>query len=38
LNLEWVVLPPRSNKDAIPDEATVSTILPCPCKWDRSVI
>ncbi len=29
LNLEWAVLPPRSNKDAIPDEATTSTIFPC---------
>ncbi|CAM6007627.1 unnamed protein product [Sphagnum balticum] len=38
LNLEWVVLPPRSNKDAILDEATASTILPCLCRWDRSVV
>jgi len=38
LNLEWVVLPPRSNKDAIPDEATASTILPCPCRRDISVV
>jgi len=38
LNLEWAVLPPRSNKDAIPDEATASTILPCPRKRDRSVV
>jgi len=30
LNLEWAVLPPRNNKDAILDEATASTILPCP--------
>ncbi|CAM6025369.1 unnamed protein product [Sphagnum balticum] len=38
LNLEWAVLPPRSNKDAIPDDVTASTILPCPCKQDRSVV
>ncbi|KAH9544883.1 hypothetical protein CY35_12G019400 [Sphagnum magellanicum] len=38
LNLEWVVLPPGSNKDAIPDEATTSTILPCPRRRDRSVV
>ncbi|CAM6023564.1 unnamed protein product [Sphagnum balticum] len=38
LNLEWAVLPPRSNKDAIPDEATASTILPCPHRRDRSVV
>ncbi|KAH8947734.1 hypothetical protein BDL97_11G058600 [Sphagnum fallax] len=38
LNLEWAVLPPKSSKDAIPDEATTSTILPCPCKWNRSVV
>ncbi|CAM6023861.1 unnamed protein product [Sphagnum balticum] len=38
LNLEWAVLPPRSNKNAIPDEATVSTILPCPRKRDRIVV
>ncbi len=38
LNLEWAVLPPRSNKDAIPDEATTSTIFPCPCRRDRSVV
>ncbi|KAH9560523.1 hypothetical protein CY35_06G109200 [Sphagnum magellanicum] len=38
LNLEWAVLPPRNNKDAIPDEATASMILPCPRKWDRSVV
>ncbi|CAM6030200.1 unnamed protein product [Sphagnum balticum] len=38
LNLEWVVLPPRSNKDEIPDEATASTILLCPRKQDRSVV
>ncbi len=38
LNLEWAVLPPKSNKDAIPNEATASTILPCPHKRDRSVI
>ncbi|KAH8976047.1 hypothetical protein BDL97_01G193200 [Sphagnum fallax] len=38
LNLEWVVLPPKSNKDAIPDEATASMIFPCPHRWDRSVV
>ncbi|KAH9543964.1 hypothetical protein CY35_13G092500 [Sphagnum magellanicum] len=38
LNLEWAVLPLGSNKDAIPDEATASTILPCPRRWDRSVV
>ncbi|CAN5965008.1 unnamed protein product [Sphagnum jensenii] len=38
LNLEWAVLPPRNNKDAIPDEATTSTILPCHRKQDRSVV
>jgi hypothetical protein len=32
LNLEWAILPPRNNKDVIPDEATTSTILPCPCR------
>ncbi|CAK9870938.1 unnamed protein product [Sphagnum jensenii] len=37
LNLEWAVLPPRSNKDAIPDEATISMILPCPRRRDKSV-
>ncbi len=38
LNLEWAVLPPGSNRDAIPDEATASTILPCPCRRDKSVV
>ncbi len=38
LNLEWAVLQPRSNKDAIPDEATTSTILPCPHRRDKSVV
>ncbi len=38
LNLEWAILSPKSNKDAIPDEATISTILPCPHKRDRSVV
>ncbi|KAH8944967.1 hypothetical protein BDL97_12G014900 [Sphagnum fallax] len=38
LNLEWAVLPPGSNKDAIPDEATASTILPCPRRHDKSVL
>ncbi|KAH9569026.1 hypothetical protein CY35_03G110600 [Sphagnum magellanicum] len=38
LNLEWAVLLPRSNKNTIPDEAIVSTILPCPHTRDRSVV
>ncbi|CAK9222562.1 unnamed protein product [Sphagnum troendelagicum] len=38
LNLEWAVLPPVSNKDAIPDEATASKIFPCPCRRDRSIV
>jgi hypothetical protein len=38
LNLEWVVLPPISNKDAIPDETIASTILPCVQRQDRSVV
>ncbi len=38
LNLEWAVLSPRNNKDAIPDEAITSTILPCPRRRDRSVV
>ncbi len=38
LNLEWAILPPRSSKDAIPNEATASTILPCPHRQDRSVV
>ncbi len=38
LNLEWAVQPPGSNRDAIPDEATTSTILPCPRRRDRSVV
>ncbi|KAH9539020.1 hypothetical protein CY35_15G037200 [Sphagnum magellanicum] len=38
LNLERAVLPLGSNKDAIPDEATTSTILPCPRRWDKSVV
>jgi len=38
LNLEWAVLPLGSNRDAIPDEATASTILPCPHRRDRSVV
>ncbi|CAK9229723.1 unnamed protein product [Sphagnum jensenii] len=38
LNLEWVVLPPRSSKDAIPNEAIASTILPCPRRRDISVV
>jgi hypothetical protein len=38
LNLEWAVLPPRSSKDAIHDEAPISTILPCPHRRDRNVV
>ncbi len=38
LNLEWAVLSPRSNKDAILDEATASTIFPCPHRQDKSVV
>ncbi len=38
LNLEWAVLPPKNNKNAIPDEATVSTILPCPHRRNKSVV
>ncbi len=38
LNLEWAVLPPRSNKDVIPDEVIASTILPCLRKRDKSVV
>ncbi|KAH8975454.1 hypothetical protein BDL97_01G158200 [Sphagnum fallax] len=38
LNLEWAILPPRNNKDAIPDEATTSTILPCPRRRDINVV
>ncbi len=35
LNLEWAVLLPRRSKDAIPDEATASTILPCPRRREK---
>ncbi len=38
LNLEWAILPPGSNRNAIPDEATASTILLCPRRWDRNVV
>ncbi len=38
LNLEWTVLPPKSNKDAIHDEATTSTNLPCPRRRVRSFV
>ncbi|KAH9537713.1 hypothetical protein CY35_16G067000 [Sphagnum magellanicum] len=38
LNLEWAVLPPGSNKDAIHDEATTSTILLCLRRRDKDVI
>ncbi|KAH8963212.1 hypothetical protein BDL97_05G140700 [Sphagnum fallax] len=32
------ILLPRSNKDAIPEEAIVSMILPCPRRRDKSVV
>ncbi|CAK9865282.1 unnamed protein product [Sphagnum jensenii] len=38
LNLEWAIMPPRNNKDTIPNEATASTILPYPRRRDRSVV
>ncbi len=38
LNLEWPIMPPRSNKNAIPNEATASTILLCPRRRDRIVV
>ncbi len=38
LNLEWAVLLPRNNKDAIPNEVTTSMILPCPRRRDRSIV
>jgi len=38
LNLEWAVLPPKSNKDAIPDEAIISTILLCLRRRDRNIV
>ncbi|CAK9253177.1 unnamed protein product [Sphagnum jensenii] len=38
LNLEWTILPPKSSKDAIPNEAIVSMILPCFCRRDRSIV
>ncbi len=38
LNLEWAVLPPKSHKDAIPDEVIASTIFPCPRRRDKSVV
>jgi hypothetical protein len=38
LNLEWAVLLPRNNKDAIHDEATASTILPCPRERNNIVV
>ncbi len=39
-NLEsWMGgLSPRNNKDAIPDEATASTILPCPHRQNKNVV
>jgi hypothetical protein len=38
LNLEWAILLPKSNKDAILDEAIVNMILPCPHRRDRNVV
>ncbi|KAH9530383.1 hypothetical protein CY35_U001500, partial [Sphagnum magellanicum] len=38
LNLEWAILPPKNSKDAIFDEATISTISPCPRKGNRSIV
>ncbi|KAH9565886.1 hypothetical protein CY35_04G101100 [Sphagnum magellanicum] len=38
LNLEWAILLPRSNKDAILAEVTASMILLCLCRWDKSVV
>ncbi|KAH9559012.1 hypothetical protein CY35_06G036700 [Sphagnum magellanicum] len=38
LNFEWAVMSPKNSKDAIPDEATASTILPCPHRRDRSIV
>jgi len=38
LNLEWAVLPPKSNKDAILDEAIISTILLCLHRQDRNIV
>ncbi len=38
LNFEWAVLSPTSNKDAILDDATTSTILPYPRRRDKSVV
>jgi hypothetical protein len=37
-NLESAVLLPKSSKYVIPDEANVSTILPCPHRQDKSII
>ena len=34
LNLEWVVLPPDSNNDAILDEATTKITLLLDLKYD----
>jgi hypothetical protein len=38
LNLEWAVLPPGNNKDAIPLVATVKTIFCCARKADARVL
>ncbi|KAH9535404.1 hypothetical protein CY35_17G051500 [Sphagnum magellanicum] len=38
LNLEWAILLPKNNKDAIPDKGIASTIFPCPHRRDRSVV
>jgi hypothetical protein len=31
-------LPPRSNKNANPNEAIANTILPCPHRWDKNIV
>jgi len=38
LNPEWAVLLPINNKDAIPNDTTTSTILPCPRRRDTSIV
>ncbi len=38
LNLEWAVLSPKSNKDAIPNDTITSTILPCLRRRNKIVV
>ncbi|MCI03703.1 hypothetical protein A2U01_0024743, partial [Trifolium medium] len=38
LNLEWAVLPPGNNKEAIPLVATVNTIFFCARKAEARVL